>query len=429
MKVREIIYRLIHLGVNENQTIEVSSRLKITNKFNLLCIFYSIPYILFSISLKFNQPALVFFVGQLFYVASLFLNKQGNYLAAKFLILIATNFSVFYLSLFYGFDSGFHLYYFTSPLIVFSLFNFDELVKIIIGVLLYLVTVGFLLVLNHFGYFEQHQMPVKIAEALYSINVFLALSFCLLLVTHFSSFNKKINLILVRSNKELETKQGLLESEIIERKNTELKLQTLLKDKETLLSETHHRVKNNLAVVSGMLDLQALMSDEEHVRLVLNDSRNRIKSMSLIHESLYKFDNVSQIEFGRYIRTLSEEIKQTYTSNSLKVSFTYELEKVYLSVTKAIPCGLLVNEVLTNSFKHAFVGKQEGEIKILFKQNDNICSLEISDNGSGINLNKQNTSKSIGMTLIAAFVKQLKGQYEFVNKGGTLLKLTFEAES
>lgn len=143
-----------------------------------------------------------------------------------------------------------------------------------------------------------------IQSKLYFINVFLAMSFCVLLVTFFSSFNKKINQILAKNNLQLEEKRLLLETEIIERKATEIKLQTLLKDKEILLSETHHRVKNNLAVVSGMLDLQALLTDDETTKSILSDSRSRIKSMSLIHESLYKYDNVSQIEFGKYIHTL-----------------------------------------------------------------------------------------------------------------------------
>lgn len=426
MKVNSLYFKLIHLGIADHHTIEFSSRLKTLNKFNLLCISYSIPYILFSLCLHFYQPALVFFIGQLLYVGSMYSSNRAWYNLARFLTIIATNCSVFYLSLFYGFTSGFHLYYFTSPLIVFSLFNFSESIKIIFGMGLYIVSVGVLILLNHSGLIFYHEIPQPIAFVLYSINVFVALSFCLLLVTHFSSFNKKINDILLHNNIELEKKQNLLEIEIIERKNTEMKLQTLLKDKETLLSETHHRVKNNLAVVSGMLDLQMLMSHEPKIKAVLGDSRSRIQSMSLIHESLYKYDNVSQIEFGRYIRNLSEEIRQAYVSEALDVTMVYHLDKVYLDVTKAIPCGLLLNEVLTNAFKHAFKGRAKGEIVISFEQSENICILEIRDNGRGFDDSMPKSSQSIGMTLISAFVKQLKGQYELTGDNGTKMKLTFE---
>jgi two-component sensor histidine kinase len=390
----------------------------------MLCISYSIPYILFSLSFRFYQPAAVFFAGVIFYMFSLYCNSKNRHVTAKVLIIIATNFSVFYLSLFYGFDSGFHLYYFTSPLIVFSLFDYSELKRTIWGFLLYLASIAVLVYLNHAGISVAQEMPLALGRMLYSLNIFLALSFCLLLVTHFSEFNKKINQQLVASNGELESKQGLLEAEIIERKNTEIKLQTLLKDKETLLSETHHRVKNNLAVVSGMLDLQVLMSEQEEVKMILNDSRSRIKSMSLIHESLYKYDNVSQIEFGRYICSLAEEISNTHSSLPFKIKMNFAVEQVYLSVTKAIPCGLLVNEVLTNSFKHAFSGRQEGEILIGLAEKDELCTLVIWDNGKGIDP-AQETTSSIGMTLIEAFSKQLKAKYTFTNEHGTKLTLMF----
>lgn len=428
MNFNSTYQRLINLGVTEEQPDENSSRIKIINKFNLLCISYSFPYILFSISFNFYGPAFVFFIGQILYLFSLHANKKGNYNFAKFLIVFSTNFSVFYLSIFYGFSSGFHLYYFTGPLIVFSCFNLFELDKIIYGISLYLLSIGILVYCNHYGLLVNHEISQELQSKLYFINVFLAMSFCLLLVTHFSSFNKRINEILKTNNRELGEKQLHLESEIDERKATEIKLQTLLKDKEILLSETHHRVKNNLAVVSGMLDLQVLMTEEQSTKTILTDSRSRIKSMSLIHESLYRYDNVSPIEFGRYIFTLCEDIKGTYSSSSMSfVGINYEVDQIYLNVTKAIPCGLLVNEVLTNAFKHAFVNKAEGEIKVLFKQKENICLLEITDNGIGIGLNAHNgSSQSIGMTLIDAFVRQLKGNHEFINDKGTVLKLTFE---
>jgi two-component sensor histidine kinase len=290
--------------------------------------------------------------------------------------------------------------------------------------LLYLVSVAILLYSYQIGVNINHGMPDNLIDMLYSVNIFLALSFCLLLVAHFSSFNKTINEKLATSNIELQKKKFLLESEIVERKNTEIKLHTLLNDKEILLSETHHRVKNNLAVVSGMLDLQVLMTDEEKIKTILADSRSRIKSMSLIHESLYRFDNVSQIEFGRYIRTLCEEIKNANKFLSSSINIIYDLEEIYLNVTKSIPCGLLINEVVTNSFKHAFPS-QSGEIRIIFKKKEDFCLLEISDNGTGMHAGNDETSLSIGMTLIDAFVNQLDGKHEFFNSNGTRIKLVF----
>src|SRR4051812_9588489 len=130
MDLYSTLNRLVNLGVTENLPAENASRIKIINKFNLLCISYSVPYIIFSVSFNFYWPAFVFFIGQILYSISLYANAKRNYNLAKFLIIFSTNFSVFYLSIFYGFNSGFHLYYFTSPLIVFSFFNLYELKKI-----------------------------------------------------------------------------------------------------------------------------------------------------------------------------------------------------------------------------------------------------------------------------------------------------------
>lgn len=426
MNLATVTYDLVNLGIKQNQATEVSSRIRIINKFNLLCISYSIPYIILSLSLKCYQPASVFLIGLIVYLISLNCNKHAYFNTAKFLILFATNFSVFYLSFYYGFNSGFHLYYFTSPLIVFTLFSFEELNKIFFAFTIYLSSVAILIVLNHRGLLVNSAVSSNVQQLFYAINIFLALSFCILLVAYFSEFNSRVNLKLVNINDELKVKHELLEEEIIERRNTESKLHTLLNDKEILLSETHHRVKNNLAVVSGMLDLQALMYEDHQIRHILDDSRGRIKTMSLIHESLYKFDNLSHIEFGRYIRTLTEEIKKIHSENLCNVIINFNLEEIHLNVTEAIPCGLLVNEIVTNCFKHAFTGMSEGEISIELTQKNNNCSLIISDNGIGFDPDNINNSRSLGITLIEAFAKQLKGKYKFVNENGTKLILNFE---
>jgi two-component sensor histidine kinase len=394
--------------------------------FNLLCITYSLPFIIFSFWFKFYQSATVFLVGLIFYLISHRCIQQLHLGTAKVLILVATGLSVFYLSLLYGFASGFHLYYFTSPLIVFSIFDFTEKRKIFFGFLLHLSCIITLIWLNSGDLIMLSNVPYEINKVLYPINIVLALSFCLLLVAFFSEFNNKANEQLSISNKDLEVKHQLLLTEINERRETESKLHVLLKDKETLLSETHHRVKNNLAVVSGMLDLQAMMNEDERIKEILNDSRSRIKSMSLIHEALYKYENVSHIEFGKYIDTLLQEIQKTYQAAAFTVKISIEAEKIFLNVIQAIPCGLLVNEVITNCYKHAFLKQTHCEINIKFYEEGKNCVLMITDNGKGINRDVDLYSKSIGMTLIDAFVKQLKGNHQIINDNGTKLVLTFE---
>lgn len=415
------------LGVNSTMPMQFSDRIKIINKFCLLCILYTVPFILFSIYLKFYSSAFVFFSAQLLFVFSLYFNSQQKFKISKIFVVIATNFSVFYLSLFYGFSSGFHLYYFTSPLIVLSLFSFDEIKKFILATSIYLISILFLVL---FYLMETKPMVVvdpKIIAFLYSTNIFLAMSFSILIAVNFSKFNKKINISLIEKNSILIENENLLVSEISERKATSIKLQSSLSEIEILLSETHHRVKNNLAVISGMLDLQALSTDDVKLKSVLTDSRNRIKSMSLIHESLYQYNNLSQIEFSRYLYTLTDEISKTYPSISNNVNLDRKFDIIHLSVSKAIPCGLLINEVLSNAYKHAFVGRKDGLIDIVFRKEGDSIILTIKDNGVGFKKGSNVKSSTLGTSLIDAFSMQLKGEYTFEVDNGTKFNISFKA--
>ncbi len=413
------------LGINSTMTMQFSDRIKIINKFCLLCIVYTIPYIIFSCYLNFYSSAFVFFSAQILFVFSLYLNYLQKFKFSKIVVVVGTNFSVFYLSLFYGFSSGFHLYYFTSPLIVLSLFSFDELKNFILAISIYMISIVTLVVFYLMDIEPMVVISINISDFLYSINIFLAMSFSILIAVNFSNFNKKINATLVEKNIILVENENLLKSEIFERKNTSKKLQESLSEIEILLSETHHRVKNNLAVVSGMLDLQMLSTDDKKLKSVLTDSRNRIKSMSLIHESLYQYNNLSQIEFSRYLYTLTDEIRKTYPSLSNTIELNRKFETIHLSVSKAIPCGLLINEVLSNSYKHAFVGRLTGVIDIIFIKQNNSIVLTIKDNGVGFDNSKIGKDSSLGTSLIGAFSKQLKGEYSFSYEQGTVFSITF----
>lgn len=404
-------------------------RLMIINRFNLLCIFYTIPYILFSIWFQFYSSALVFFCAQLVFIASLYFNSVQKFWMAKIAVIIGTNFSVFYLGLFYGFSSGFHLYYFTSPLIVLSLFGFEGTKNFVAALSIYLSTVLCLIVLYMLKFQAFELIDPAILDKLYVVNVILALSFCVLIASNFANFNKRITEELKGKNTILEHNERQLRTEIAERILTEEKLQDSLKNVEILLSETHHRVKNNLAVISGMLDLQIISKADDQLKSILTDSRNRIKSMSLIHESLYQYSNLSQIEFGKYLTTLTNEIKKSYPSVANTVEVVRSFDEVFLPVTQAIPLGLLVNEVLSNIYKHAFKDKKEGRIDMALRMEGTTVLLAVKDNGPGFDPAKVDSSKSIGTSLIDAFSKQLRGKYCFTNDNGSVFTITFENKS
>lgn len=205
-----------------------------------------------------------------------------------------------------------------------------------------------------------------------------------------------------------------------------------LKEKETLLAEIHHRVKNNLAVVSGILQLQITEEDNSELTERLSDSIVRIKTMANIHEQLYQSNSFSRVEFSHNIRSLIKNIQQTFQSNA-KIDFNISCCSLDLNINQAIPTSLIVNEVVTNIFKHAFPDNRKGKVAIELeeRQQGKCVSLAIRDDGVGfpndLDVSKTN---SLGMSLIDVLSQQLEGSYTYVSgDSGTLFTLKFKKEA
>lgn len=214
--------------------------------------------------------------------------------------------------------------------------------------------------------------------------------------------------------------------DITDRKRAEDELLSSLREKEVLLAEIHHRVKNNLAVITGLLELQSYSTDNENVRTILVESQMRIHSIALVHEKLYQSVDLSRIQIHNYIRDLTSIISKTYKDQCVPVSIMFDLDEVLLSVTQAIPCGLLLNEILTNSYKHAFDEQKTGQISIYFKEHGNDLVFSIRDNGIGLpERHKVQSTHSLGMTLIKTLAKQLKASTNIRNEDGAVFEFTF----
>ena len=166
--------------------------------------------------------------------------------------------------------------------------------------------------------------------------------------------------------------------------NQAAKLTESLKEKDILIKEVHHRVKNNLQVISSIFNLQNAYSNEEGIKEVLKESQNRIKSMAYIHESLYKSSQLGKIDFEEYINKLCNNLIQSYTQRGNEISLLTETEKVFLHLDQAIPCGLMVNEIISNSLKHAFPKNGSGIIAINLNCKKNKVKLRLTDDGIGI---------------------------------------------
>lgn len=249
-------------------------------------------------------------------------------------------------------------------------------------------------------------------------------------------------------------KSGLIDhiigvaKDITERKKAEEQIKASLREKEVLLKEIHHRVKNNMQIVSSLLNLQSESVDDESTRQIFKKSQNRVKSMALVHEKLYQTEDLSSIDFGEYTRSLTARLLHSFGDNTNGIQLVIDIDEVFLDVNKAIPCGLIINEIVSNSFKHAFPdsttgadkNKFEGNgvIKVSMRKNADpvsrtsadvdtgIIELVVGDNGIGLHegLDFRKT-KTLGMELVITLVDQLDGSIEYVNNGGTEFKITF----
>ena len=211
-----------------------------------------------------------------------------------------------------------------------------------------------------------------------------------------------------------------------QKKLYEIELRNSLNEKEILLKEVHHRVKNNMQVISSILNLQSAYVKDESILSVLRESQNRISAMASIHERLYRTKNFSDIKFSAYVRNLAESLVNTYELSKTSVELSFSLDEVFLTLNTAIPCGLIINELISNSLKYAFVGRDRGKIEISLRQRQNKVTLTISDNGMGmpeaINMNNTDT---LGLQLVSTLVEQIDGTIKLNKKKGTSFSIEF----
>ncbi|MCH7571018.1 MAG: GAF domain-containing protein [Deltaproteobacteria bacterium] len=212
-----------------------------------------------------------------------------------------------------------------------------------------------------------------------------------------------------------------------QQKDAEERIRTSLNEKEVLLKEVHHRVKNNLQVISSLLNLQARNIDDELARDILRESRNRVRAMALIHEQLYQSEDLARIPFGVYIRKLTNDLYRTYQVDSDHVTVNITAGDLLVGIDTAIPCGLIINELVSNSLKHAFPAGAPGEIVICLEvDKEGNFVLTVSDNGVGIpdGLDLRN-AESLGMQLVSSLVDQLGASLEIDGSRGTRFTIKF----
>jgi PAS domain S-box-containing protein len=213
--------------------------------------------------------------------------------------------------------------------------------------------------------------------------------------------------------------------DITARRRAEEELKASLREKEVLLREIHHRVKNNLQVVSSLLNLQAGYIDNEASKMAFRESHQRVRAMALVHERLYRSENLARINFGEYLDTVTTEIARLHARGPVRTSTS--VAAIDLEINQAIPCGLIVNELVTNAFKHAFPSGRGGTVHVSFRRVDmKSVELKVEDDGIGFPVDHDVRGRtSMGMMLVTSLAEQIGGTLGIKSRQGACFTLTF----
>lgn len=218
--------------------------------------------------------------------------------------------------------------------------------------------------------------------------------------------------------------------DITEAKRAEERLSTALAEKEILLREIHHRVKNNLQVISALLDLQSDHIRDEQSLAFFRESRDRIKTMALVHERLYNSSDMASVDFGDYVRNLTAHLSFSYVDDPDRIVVKVDAAELSLGIEEAIPCGLIINELVSNALKHAFPGKRNGEVVIDCRSDgDGLVTLGVRDNGVGLpeDMDFRNT-ETLGLQIVTLLARQLRGTIDHANDNGASFSVSFRAK-
>ncbi|HLN28449.1 MAG TPA: PAS domain S-box protein [Gemmataceae bacterium] len=203
-------------------------------------------------------------------------------------------------------------------------------------------------------------------------------------------------------------------------------LRQSLKDKDALLKEVHHRVKNNLQIINSLLNLQAATIKDPTILALFADSQNRVRSMALVHETLYRSDCLGAVNLAEYLGGISDQLFRAYNTDPVRIKMTVDIAEADIDLERAIPCGLIVNELVSNALKHAFPNGRTGNIRIAFARvSDKDYALTVADNGVGLPAGSESLPTTLGLQLVPDLTKQLGGLLACKSGGGTTFRITF----
>lgn len=398
------------IGVKGHYDDKLIKRITLTNQFSFIAFIVCLLSGLNNYTLGDPFSAILIEMYALMCLSGFAINSAGYHKTATSFLLIALSTAIFYFDSYSGVMSGTFLYHFPLILAVSFVHDFKEKNLLLFHLMLPITY----LCINVATHYQLFASPLITESDRYQM-FFFNLMFSAASIAFFVYLTIASN---IRENKVFEQRMN-------ERKATEQAIKHALSEKDILLAEIHHRVKNNLAIIASLFNLQISTVENEDAKSILIESKNRVKSMALIHDRLYKSDNMSAVDFAKYVKELVDEIQYSYPTISGIVTVNTNISNVQLNVNTAIPCGLILNELLTNCYKYAFIGREKGVIDITFSSTGNLIKLRVKDDGVGLKENYKE-SDSLGMVVIQSLSEQLDGTHQFIVDNGTCFELKFE---
>lgn len=388
---RSWLFRFFNLGVKQDYLPWEIALTRKLNQITIVTLFNLIATTIVFLVLKQYDYLLICFSGLVVVLISYLLNIFKNYLWCTYLFYSTGFVFLNILGVKMGSDSMILLNYFPMTISILLMFGRKELFKHLIVLFAASLTAAIYLILY---YYNTNYESGNCSNILKSINIFFSISNTLVF-------------IIISS---------------IENYRKEELIAKYVKEKEVLLAEVFHRVKNNMNIITSILNLKKHMSESEEVQVAMEECRNRVFSMALVHKRIYQTNNISSINLKDYVHELLDElINGMGGEESLELDF--QSENIEIDLNKAIPCGLIINELVTNSFKYARVPNQKLKLSVKIKLKEEQVFINIQDNGPGINEEKK--TESLGMLLIESLSEQISGAYSFENKDGLLFRLCF----
>ncbi len=402
--------KIINSGIQPKLDSYQKREIRITNLFSLITLIGTILGVVTVLFVSGAYPTYVtLFIGTTS-VFVLFFNYKGKYSLATYFFVVPIAITLFLLCEQYDEAAGNYLYYF---LVVFCVAVLHNPSKKGFRTILFFGILMFSFLATKFIKIESlliKNITTKDVQVLFVYNQMLAMSLAIVSVyLVVKLINKQNNETLVLLSKE---------------KESQVKISQSLKEKEVLLAEIQHRVKNNLAIITGLLNLQTEKAPCEESRLLMIESRNRVMSMAMVHDSLYKKDNLSKIDLKQYLSELVNELAKTFPVRGNEVDIVTDLDEIEIDLTKAVPIGLIVNEALTNSLKHAFNDETiSPKIRLVMRLIIDEIQVLFADNGVGFGDPKLRRENALGLSLIESLSEQIDAKVSFKNEGGANIEL------